>query len=437
LIAQGVSSAETRIEVASGEWLDLRGGYYADDLLAIQGEATSDGHFYAGAPVSPGHGAVRSASVALGVRLSDLSGATAWGDVCTPQYSGFSGRDLPIHPPLHGPQVTVAVAALAAAGPVTFASGCALIEDLQVDGRQLHTGVRYGVSQALLGLASQRAEVTPAELLAELFGTDELVPVPLYAQSGEDRHGGVDKMIMKRVDVLPHGLINAPALFGDDGSRFLDYAGWVRDRVLAFGPDDYRPLLHFDVYGLPGLAFERSTSRMVELFARLVERCQPLRVQLESPVYGSSGDETRDRLAELRAAIRGKDLPLALVADDWCNGLVDIQRFAEAAAVDVVQIKMPDLGALTNALTAARTCRDHGVGVFIGGSCTETEVSARHSAHVALGVQADQVLGKPGMGVDEGVLVVGNEMRRTLHTAHRRHVSVPTRTVSASSGTSC
>jgi methylaspartate ammonia-lyase len=33
---------------------------------------------------------------------------------------------------------------------------------------------------------------------------------------------------------------------------------------------------------------------------------------------------------------------------------------------------------------------------------------------VALAVEADQVLAKPGMGVDEGVTIVRNAMRRAL-----------------------
>ena len=36
--------------------------------------------------------------------------------------------------------------------------------------------------------------------------------LPIYAQTGEERHANVDKMILKRVDSLPHGLINTPEL---------------------------------------------------------------------------------------------------------------------------------------------------------------------------------------------------------------------------------
>ena len=62
------------------------------------------------------------------------------------------------------------------------------------------------------------------------------------------------------------------------------------------------------------------------------------------------------------------------------------------------------------------------MGAFLGGSCAETDISARVSAHVALATRPDIVMAKPGMGVDEGIMLVQNEMARALallSTAHR------------------
>jgi methylaspartate ammonia-lyase len=41
-------------------------------------------------------------------------------------------------------------------------------------------------------------------------------------------------------------------------------------------------------------------------------------------------------------------------------------------------------------------------------------------AHVAMACGADQILAKPGMGVDEGLMIVGNEMVRVAELARRR-----------------
>jgi methylaspartate ammonia-lyase len=41
-------------------------------------------------------------------------------------------------------------------------------------------------------------------------------------------------------------------------------------------------------------------------------------------------------------------------------------------------------------------------------------VTARISTQVALATQPYQILAKPGMGVDEGYMIVKNEMARTI-----------------------
>lgn len=103
---------------------------------------------------------------------------------------------------------------------------------------------------------------------------------------------------------------------------------------------------------------------------------------------------------------------MEIVADEWANGLADIEAFCAADAVHHVQVKTPDLGSLANTVEAIRTCRRYGVGAFVGGSCVETDVSARATTHVAMATVATALLAKPGMGVDEGLVVVGNEVRR-------------------------
>jgi methylaspartate ammonia-lyase len=59
-------------------------------------------------------------------------------------------------------------------------------------------------------------------------------------------------------------------------------------------------------------------------------------------------------------------------------------------------------------------CHEGGVNAFLGGSCAETDISARVSAHVALATRPAIVMAKPGMGVDEGIAIVNNEIQRTL-----------------------
>ncbi|NMB16740.1 MAG: methylaspartate ammonia-lyase, partial [Firmicutes bacterium] len=92
----------------------------------------------------------------------------------------------------------------------------------------------------------------------------------------------------------------------------------------------------------------------------------------------------------------------------------DIEDFAAAGAVDMIQIKTPDLGSLDKSIEAVLTCHRHGVEAYLGGTCNETDRSAQICTHIALATQPAQVMAKPGMGVDEGLCIVYNEMARTL-----------------------
>lgn len=105
---------------------------------------------------------------------------------------------------------------------------------------------------------------------------------------------------------------------------------------------------------------------------------------------------------------------MQIVADEWCNTLEDIKEFTDAQACDVVQIKTPDLGGINNSIEAVLYAKKHGMGAYLGGTCNETEYSAKICVHIALATQPDQILAKPGLGVDEGFMITYNEMHRTL-----------------------
>ncbi|EBS5740387.1 methylaspartate ammonia-lyase, partial [Salmonella enterica subsp. enterica serovar Eastbourne] len=81
---------------------------------------------------------------------------------------------------------------------------------------------------------------------------------------------------------------------------------------------------------------------------------------------------------------------------------------------DMVQIKTPDLGSVHNIADAVLYCQKHGMEAYQGGTCNETDVSARTCVHIAIATRPMRMLIKPGMGFDEGMNIVHNEMNRTL-----------------------
>jgi len=370
------------------------GGYFADDQDAIKAGAVRDGLAY------PDDVRVPAEAVSVLLRLSD--GYVAHGDCVSVQYSGVGGREPRLDAQAMAARIREEVPLRGL--PITA------FRDMLVEGSG--AAADYGISQALLDAAAHRAGTTMAEVIAAEWDLPAtFARVPIYAQTGEARHDNVDKMVLKEVDSLPHGLINTPEL----AAGIVEYVRWVRDRILHLRRrPGYAPILHFDVYGMLGVVTGDDLARVADILAAMGEAAAPLALRVEHPVDAGSREGQIRALADLRERMASRTPHVQLVADEWANTVADIRAFNRAGAADVVQIKAPDLGSVHHVVDAVLDCKDHGVVAHLGGSCCETERSAQVSAHLALGAGADQLLAKPGMGVGEGLSIVRNEMARAL-----------------------
>ena len=397
-----------------------RTGFYFDDQRAIKRGAGHDGVFYTGEPVTEGFRAVRQAGEAISVMLVLEDGQVAWGDCAAVQYSGAGGRDplflaedfIPlidryIKPELVGREAD------------NFRRLAADMEAIQIDGKRLHTAIRYGVSQALLDAVAKATGRMMCEVVADEYGCAvSETPIPIFTQSGDDRYDNADKMIIKGAQVLPHALINnVETKLGRDGHILADYVVWLRNRILEHrASEDYCPVLHIDCYGTIGAVFGNNNyAAMADYIAKLGELAKPFHLRIEGPMDCDSTREAQiEALAGLTAEIDRRGIDVELVADEWCNTLEDIKLFADAHAGHMAQIKTPDLGGVNNTIEAVLYCKEKGMGAYQGGTCNETDRSAQVCVHCAMASQPVQILAKPGMGVDEGYMIVYNEMQRIL-----------------------
>ena len=393
------------------------GGSWCDDLAAIRAGAQPDGFTYRGQPVTAGFPAVRAPGGSLGVMLLLADGNVAVGDCVSVTYAGQAGRDpLLVSDEATAKRLQALLADRLVGIEVTgFRQWGEWADGLEGDPLLGHSGVRYGLSQALLNAAALVAGKLPVQVLAEEYGLEPTrEPIPLFVQTGEDRFSGADRAILKWADGLPHGLFNTVEKLGARGQGLLEYCDWLCRRIEELGGAEYQPFIQFDTYGTIGACFGMDTEAVGDYLGALAQRAEPYELRVEGVLEGASPAEHLEVMVRLRRRLRERGIPVALVADEWCNTLADIKAFAEAGAADYLQIKMPDLGSLTNALEATLCCQRAGLGAYLGGSCNETDVSARLTVHVGLAAGADYILAKPGFGIDEALMVMRNEMLRTL-----------------------
>ncbi len=397
-----------------------RTGFYFDDQRAIKQGAGHDGVFYVGAPVTEGFRSVRQAGESISVMLILEDGQMAYGDCAAVQYSGAGGRDplflagdfIPVIDKYIKPELVGKEAD-------NFRELAAMMEAIQVEGKRLHTAIRYGVSQALLDAVAKATGRMMCEVVADEYGcTVSETPVAIFTQSGDDRYDNADKMIIKGAQVLPHALINnIDTKLGRKGEKLAEYVAWLRDRILENRSDEsYAPIMHMDVYGTIGAAFGNNNYKeMADYIEELGKIAKPFHLRIEGPMDCDCDRETQvEALAGLTAELDARGCDVELVADEWCNTLEDIKIFADRKAGHMVQIKTPDLGGVNNTIEAVLYCKSKGIGAYQGGTCNETDRSAQVCVHCAMATQPDQILAKPGMGVDEGYMIVFNEMNRIM-----------------------
>lgn len=394
-------------------------GFYMDDKEAIKRGAEEDGFIYKGAPVTPGFRSVRQPGVAVSVMFILENGDMAYGDCAVAQYAASDGREVPntaaklievidkyVVPYFEGMELTEFKAAAEAFDRHEFPE----------IGR-LPASIRYGVTQAILEGVSKIKHCTMCEVVLEEYNLPiDLTPVRLNAQSGDDRYNNVDKMILKKVGMIPHGLINnvEKKLGAGDGGIFLKWIDWVTHRIQEIGEPDYNPVMRYDMYGTIGYCFHDDLDKVLEYLLKMEEICKPYQVFCEMPIDLKSDEKQMEGFKYLRAKLKEKGSTMKLIIDEYANTFEDIKRWVDNDGMDMVQVKTIDLGGINNIIEAVLYCKERGVLPYQGGTCNETDHSAIVCVNLAVATKPFAMASKPGMGVDEGVMIVNNEQQRLL-----------------------
>lgn len=402
-----------------------KSAFFFDDQKAIKKGARADGFVYEGKAVTKGFERIRIAGESISVILELEDGQLAVGDCAAVQYSGVGGRDplflaehyLPfmerhLKPLLEGLEVT------------SFRQLADRFENMKFEGKRLHTAIRYGLSQALLDARAKAEKKLKTEVICEEYNLP-IIPerIKIFGQSGDDRYTNADKMILKQVDALPHALINnVEDKLGRQGEKLREYIRWLVARIIKLRTrEDYRPDIHIDVYGTIGLIFDGDTDRVADYLASLEKEADGFNLYIEGPVDMEEKYRQMEALGRITRKLESMGSRVKVVADEHCNTLEDIKEFTDARACHMIQIKTPDLGGIQNVAEANLYCKAHGIEAYQGGTCNETDISAQACVHVAMATRPDRMLAKPGMGFDEGFMIVNNEMERIIRVLKMKY----------------
>jgi methylaspartate ammonia-lyase len=374
-----------------------RSGFFNRDLAAVKGGAKADGFAYPGQPVSPGFARIVQPGTAISVILLLDDGQVAFGDCTDVILSGVAGRDPLFQAEQHLHFLRTTMRELLRGRPIDrFRELAEEVDRFVHDGKRLHTALRYGITQALLHAVALAKRRTMAEIVSREYGCAiAAAPIPILASCHKEDVQMIDRMILKRVELLPHASFQQVERdIGLEGEKLIAYASGIVGRIREIGDPDYLPAIHLDVYGTLGELFGDDSEAIAIYLGELEAAVRPHRLLVESFTIATTRAAQIDAFCRLRAAIARRGGGVAIIVDEWCNTLDDIKAFADAGAADYAHSK--------------------GMGCCLGGSGNETDQSARITAQIGLACRPDFLLSKPGFGGDEALMIQTNEMLRTL-----------------------
>jgi methylaspartate ammonia-lyase len=399
------------------------GGDFWKDRPAINAGAIEDGFTYEGKPVTPGFKAICMSSEAICIMLILEDGQIAYGDGTSVAYSALSGRDPVLFAKEYIPIVEKEILPrLVGKELLSFRKLSEEFDHLLVHGKKVHTGIRYGITQALLDGVAKAKKMSMAEVVAHEYGTKIVTkPIPLFAQCSGDWYMMVDKIILRRIPIFPHASINTVAKL----DKFQGYVEWTRKRIQKLTDHNYQPILHYDLYGTVGMKFKNDLKKIIPYLKDLVKAASPYQLRLEDPFNMPDRDSQIEQMKKLRVALKEEGVHIEILADEWCNVFEDVKAFTDESAADVIQIKAPDLGGIHNVIESILYCKKKSALAYLGGSCCETEISSKACLHIALATGVDEFLIKPGLGVGTGYVIANNEMQRVLALMKFKSSAIP------------
>jgi len=394
-----------------------RSGYFNKDLAAVKAGAKADGFHYLGKPVTPGFTRVQQPGASVSVMLVLEDGQVAFGDCMDVILSAVAGRDplfrLQEHMDFLKGELTER---LKGRDISKFRPVADEIDGITKGNKQLHTALRYGITQALLHGAALANHKQMAQVIAEEYDAPlAKAPVPILGSSGTGDWEGLDRLILKEVEILPHSSFsNVERDLGWKGEKLVAYAARVVKRIKEIGEPGYKPTIHLDCYGTFGELFNNDVKKIVDYCGELKDAVGDLALMIESPIIAKTRQEQIEIYHKLCRAIEAQGRGVEIIVDEWCNNVDDVRDFSDAKAGHLLQVKMPDIGGLNRTIEGVLYARRKGLGVSLGGSLNETDQSARITAHVGLATQPTYMFAKPGAGGDTGLMIEGNEMQRAL-----------------------
>jgi methylaspartate ammonia-lyase len=284
--------------------------------------------------------------------------------------------------------------------------------------RPIAPAIGYGLSQALLAAVAWAQNKRVIQVLRDEYGLDRpQTAVPLHAEINPNIPLSIQAITGSPIASIGYSIsgTNPVVELGQDGEVLQRFARQLKEELIKTA-DPQSLAFYFNVRGGYGLLREGKLGQILGMLYGLEKAAEPFLVRVEDPIILNGRDEQIKKMATLKSYLRTRRMKLQLVAHAGIQSAEDAQAFTEGNAAHLLYIELPQMGSLTESMTAAFAAQEQQIGVLFGGSPDETQLAAQNSLYLALALQPTLLLAKPGRLGEAGIAAAYNEMNRTLLT---------------------
>src|SRR4030095_10913333 len=134
-------------------------------------------------------------------------------------------------------------------------------------------------------------------------------PIPILASCHKDDPGQLDRVILKRVELLPHASFQVVSEHvGLQGEKLDAFVRRVATRIREIGDADYRPRIHVDLYGTLGELFSMKIEPLADYLGTLRKEAGAYKLLVESPMIAKNQQEQIEKFSALKSLLKRKGI---------------------------------------------------------------------------------------------------------------------------------
>jgi methylaspartate ammonia-lyase len=293
--------------------------------------------------------------------------------------------------------------------------------------RLIHPALRYGLQQALLGVAARKRQTGVIQAIADMYGfpTPPNTPPPLHLEAG------YPPLSLKRSPLLRQAASIGLTTSAEDVETELGKAGQILQRHVRALREELNairksasngsaseeaadlPAIHLNVRGGLGKLYDNQFGKIMGALFGLEAAAAAYTLRVEDPLLMDASLTHTNTIKELKNYLQLRRMKAKLVIGSHIRSLKNIQDIIDDdQAAHMVRLRTANFGSLHQTIKAIAACREKGMPVLLEAGAIETGRSIQTLAQLAMATQPDFVTAEPGTITAPSLLALHSEMAR-------------------------